>query len=103
MHTGGSRSQMVRCAPARLPAVSRPQGRIGVTKESDFHKPGIYQIKVEGALGQEWYDRFDGLTITPQVGNQTLLVGSVPNQTALYQVLERILDLDLPLVSVQRI
>jgi hypothetical protein len=30
-------------------------------------------------------------------------VGSVPNQTALYQVLEKILDLDLPLVSVQRL
>jgi len=74
-----------------------------VTKESDFHKPGIYQIRVEGALEQEGYDGFDGLTITPQVGNQTLLVGSVPNQTALYQVLGRIFDLDLPLVSVQRI
>jgi hypothetical protein len=74
-----------------------------VINELDFHKPGIYQIRVEGALEQELRDRFDGLTITPQVDNKTLLVGSVPNQTALYQVLERILDLDLPLVSVQRI
>jgi hypothetical protein len=80
-----------------------PQRRIAVTKESDFYKPGIYQIRVEGALGQEWYDRFDGLTITPQPGNKTLLVGSVPNQTALYQALSRIFELDLPLVSVQRI
>jgi hypothetical protein len=79
------------------------QGRIDLTKESDFHKPGIYRIRVEGALEQEWYDRFDGLTITPQPDNKTLLVGSVPNQTALYQVLSRIFDLDLPLVSVQRI
>jgi hypothetical protein len=74
-----------------------------MTNESGFHKPGIYQIRVEGALGQELYKGFDGLTITPQTGNKTLLVGSVPNQTALYQVLEKILDLDLPLVSVQRI
>jgi len=79
------------------------QRRIAVTTESDFHKPGIYQIKVEGALERGVCDGFDDLTITPQVDNRTLLVGSVPNQTALYQVLERILDLDLPLVSVQRI
>jgi hypothetical protein len=80
-----------------------PRRRIAVTNESVFHKPGIYQIRVEGALEQELCDGFDGLTITPQLDNKTLLVGSVPNQTALYQVLERILDLDLPLVSVQRL
>ena len=74
-----------------------------MTKESDFHKPGIYQIRVEGALEEKWCDGFDGLTITPESANQTLLVGSVPNQTALYQVLGMIFDLDLPLVSVQRI
>lgn len=74
-----------------------------MTNESDFHKPGIYQIRVEGALERELCQGFDGLIITPQVDNKTLLVGSVPNQTALYQVLERILDLDLPLVSVQRL
>ncbi len=66
-------------------------------------EPLIYQIRLEGQLGYEWADWFDGLTITLEEGDDTLLTGPVVDQAALHGVLKRIRDLGLPLVSVNRV
>jgi hypothetical protein len=68
-----------------------------------FDKPGFYHIKVKGILDRQWSDWFDGFTIMPQPDDETLLVGTVRDQAALYGVLNKIRDLGLPLLMVQRI
>jgi hypothetical protein len=63
------------------------------------HQPLVYQIRVEGHLGQQWMDWFDGLAITLEEGGHTLLTGPVVDQAALYGLLKKVRDLGLPLVS----
>jgi hypothetical protein len=62
-----------------------------------------YQIRIEGHLGEQWSDWFDGLTITLQNNGDTLLTGPVIDQAALYALLRKVRDLGMPLVSLQRL
>lgn len=62
----------------------------------------VYQIQVKGGLDGDWSEWFDGFTITPQPGGDTLLTGQVADQTALHGLLNKIRDIGLPLVSVQQ-
>jgi len=68
-----------------------------------FDKPGIYYIKVKGILDRKWSDWFDGFDIRYEIGDETLLMGTVRDQAALHGVLTKIRDLGLPLLMVQRI
>ena len=63
----------------------------------------IYQIKVKGHIDKKWSDWFNGLTITHQDDGTTMFSGSLPDQTALHSVLDKIRDMNLPLVLVQLI
>jgi len=74
-----------------------------MTHGREFDKQGIYQIRVKGYLERKWSDWFDGLTITPQVGDETVLVGPVSDQAALHGLLAKIRDLGQPLLSCQRL
>jgi hypothetical protein len=64
--------------------------------------PEYYEIKIKGHLDQCWSDWFVGVKLTHLEGNETLLSGSLPDQTALHGLLERIRDLNLTLISVTR-
>ncbi|WP_047866647.1 hypothetical protein [Rubrobacter aplysinae] len=66
-------------------------------------QPVVYEIRVRGHLGREWTDWFEGLTITPGDGGDTLLSGPVVDQAALHGLMRKVRDLGLPLVSVNRI
>jgi hypothetical protein len=74
---------------------------------SDKCNPGtgatVYQIRVEGHLGAEWADWFEGMTITPTDGGETLLTGPVPDQAALYGLLKKVRDAGMTLVAVNRL
>lgn len=61
--------------------------------------PQHYEIRVEGHLDPSWSDWFADLTLTHLEGNVTLLSGPLPDQAALYGLLERIRDLNLRLIS----
>ncbi len=74
-----------------------------MTDGREFDRQGIYEIRVKGVLDRKWSDWFDGFTIIPQVDDETLLVGPVPDQSALHGLLAKIRDLGLPLLSVQRV
>ena len=65
--------------------------------------PRIYEIRIDGHLGSQWSDWFDGLTITLEDDGQTLLTGRVVDQAALHGLLKKLRDLGLPLLSVNRV
>ncbi len=62
--------------------------------------PEYYEIKIKGHLDPRWSDWFAGLKLTHLKEDATLLSGSLPDQSALHGLLERIRDLNLTLISV---
>jgi hypothetical protein len=63
----------------------------------------VYQIRIEGHLGPEWMDWFEGLTLIQAENGETLLTGPVIDQAALYGLLKKVRDLGMFLVAVNRI
>jgi hypothetical protein len=63
----------------------------------------VYQLRVRGELDQKWSAWFDGLAVEPGPGGTTLLTGPVPDQPALYGLIDRIRDLGLELLSLTRL
>lgn len=66
-------------------------------------KTTIYKIRIRGRLDDHWSDWFDGLTITPREGGDTLLTGPVIDDAALHGLLKKVRDLEMPLISVNRV
>ena len=62
--------------------------------------PEYYEIKVKGHLDQRWSEWFADLKLTYLEGDETLLSGLLPDQAAIYGLLERMRDLNLTLLSV---
>ncbi len=67
----------------------------------------VYQIRVKGQLDESWSDWLGKVRITASQEADgtwtTTLVGEVPDQPALFGILDRIRDLNLCLVSVRQI
>ena len=63
----------------------------------------MYHIRVTGHLGRQWTDWFDGMTIILEDNGDTLLIGPVLDQAALYGLLKKVRDLGMPLFSVNPI
>ncbi len=63
----------------------------------------IYEIRLEGHLGLQWSDWFDGMTIKHTQNGETILSGPVADQAALHGLLAKIRDIGLPLIAISRI
>jgi hypothetical protein len=63
------------------------------------NKPIFCQIRVKGHLSEQWIEWFGGLEIENLPEGEAVLSGSLPDQTALYGVLNRMRDLGLALIS----
>lgn len=61
--------------------------------------PEYVEIRLRGHLDPRWSGWFAGLGMTLE-GEHTLLAGTLPDQAALHGVIERIRDLNIPLVAV---
>ena len=72
-----------------------------MTDEQPSDTQMLYKIRVAGNLDQTWSDWFDGFDLTCKQG-ETILMGSVIDQAALFGVLAKINLLNLPLLLVQR-
>jgi len=60
-----------------------------------------YQICLEGILDERWLRWFEGLEVTSNADNQTIIRGEF-DQSALHGLFNRIRDMGVTLISVQR-
>jgi hypothetical protein len=67
------------------------------------HAPARYLIRVRGQLDQHWSGWFDELAISYDADGNTLLEGAAIDQAALYGLLNRMRDLGLTLLAVERL
>jgi hypothetical protein len=63
----------------------------------------IYEIRVQGHLHQRWSAWFEGLAITYDTDDNTVLRGPLVDEAALHGVLIKVRDLALPLLAVNRV
>jgi len=68
--------------------------------KSDADQPMVYEIRIKGHLSHLSAGWFDGLTITLENNGNTLLTGTVIDQSALHGILKKVRDLGMPLLSV---
>lgn len=65
-----------------------------------------YDIRVEGTLDQSWSDWLEGMTVRIETRTGDLPIttfsGSVADQSALRGIMNRLWDINLTLVSVNR-
>jgi hypothetical protein len=66
-------------------------------------QPGHYVIRVKGHLAPRWAEWFEGLTMTYTASGETILSGPIADQAALHGVLDKVRDLNVVLISVNRI
>ena len=58
------------------------------------------EIRVKGHIDEHWSDWFEGMTIRHTEQDETILLGTVIDQAALYGVLAKLRNLGLSLLSV---
>jgi hypothetical protein len=62
----------------------------------------FYEIRVQGVLDESWSEWLGGLDVRPLDRGETLLIGHIRDQSALHGLLNRIRDLGLPLLCVEK-
>ena len=62
--------------------------------------PIPYEVRIKGHLDMRWAGWFEGLTITLEKNGNTVLTGPELDQAALYQLLRKVRDLGMTLLSV---
>lgn len=61
-----------------------------------------YSLRIKGHLNERWIRWSEGLTVTQVPNGETVISGAM-DQAALYGILNRIRDLGLELIAVQRV
>jgi len=59
------------------------------------------EIRIKGQIDERWSEWLDGLTITHPGENETVLTGTIQDQSALYGLMSKLRDLGLPLAAVE--
>ena len=72
-------------------------------RSGSLHEPRFYEITIAALLGEERARSFEGMVVTQHGDCETLLTGVLADQAALQGVLNRILDLGLPLLVVRQL
>ena len=61
-----------------------------------------YEIRIQGRLDDRWSTWLDGLTLSHTHDGTTVLRGLITDQAALHGLLNKLRDIGLPLLSVER-
>ena len=73
-----------------------------MTNHNKHQASAHYRIRLQGCLNETWSDWFEEMAISSK-GAETILTGPVADQAALHGLLIRIRDLNLTLLSVERL
>jgi len=73
-----------------------------MTEKLKLGAPAQYRIKLKEHLDDKWSVWFEDMAISTR-GEETILTGPVVDQAALHGLLIRIRDLNLTLLSVERL
>jgi hypothetical protein len=73
------------------------------TVKGSTSKNQQYEIRFSGHLDPHWSDWFEGLMMVQTETGDTILSGPVADQSALHGLLVKIRDMNLTLISVNRI
>ena len=71
--------------------------------KGSLDQPAVYCIKVQGRLDEHWSEWFDGLAVSYDEHDDTLLTGPVADQAVLHGLLNKVRDMGLVLLLVQRV
>ena len=86
-------------------ALTRPRRRLDLVAANESAtgdcEPRRYEIRVRGPIGPTIMQAFPTLTAT-RSGQDTLLTGSLPDQSALYGVINQLEALGLQLLEIRR-
>ncbi len=69
----------------------------------EHHDGMIYQIRIKGHLDQTWIDWFTPLTIVNEADGEATLTGAVRDQAELHSLIDKVFNLNLTLLAVNRI
>lgn len=59
------------------------------------------EVRIEGLLDQQWAEWLDGFTLTYTNQGETILSGSVADQSAFYGLIAKLRDLGVCLIAVR--
>jgi hypothetical protein len=79
----------------------RDDDRTSFTQRDDG-QAGVYELRIAGHLDARWSAWFDGMSLMTEDGTTTIR-GAVADQPALHGLLQKVRDLGLELVSVNRL
>jgi len=63
----------------------------------------IYQIRIKGVLDQRWSDWFAPLKIRNESNGESILTGEVRDQAELRSLIDKVFNLNLTLVAVDKL
>jgi hypothetical protein len=61
------------------------------------------EIRIKGRIDTHWSEWFQDFEVLPGDGGETIMVGGVKDQAALYGLIAKMRDLGLTLISVNKI
>lgn len=64
--------------------------------------PARYEVRVEGVLDGRWSEWFAGLQVSSE-GGESILSGTLADQSALHGVLDHVCGLGLSVIAVRRL
>ena len=65
-------------------------------------EPQVYQFRIQGHLDETWISWFSPLVVVNVANGEATLTGAVRDQAELHGLLDRIFDLNLTLLAVNR-
>jgi hypothetical protein len=73
-----------------------------MTQPAGRDEAAVYEIRVKGILDKSWSEWLGGLDVRPLDSGVTVLTGPIRDQSALHGLLNKIRDLGMPLLCVEK-
>ena len=75
----------------------------GKMDHKETRRQAVIKITLKGCLDERWLNRFKGFTLQHSSAHHSILVGEVASHDALYETIDKIRDIGIPLLSIERL